>query len=126
MALADNDNLRKWLGIAIVASLLITAVALLVIRSNRIGKPEQLADEVVIKDSVSGEEWRMARGRLLNSARAMSAEGTLKPDVGLPNPKTGKRTGFPLDRREWEAIVQQMNAEREADNRARGIANPGS
>ena len=55
-------------------------------------------ETVVIKCRETGEEWTMPRGRM--EQMFWDRPAPIDPSQGLPNPKTGKLTGFPKS--DWE------------------------
>ncbi len=69
---------------------------------------ERSTQDVVIRDRETGEEWTMPRGRM--EQYLWDRPLPIDPNQGLPNPKTGKLTGFP--RSEWEATVDRISTER--------------
>lgn len=124
-----RETLQKpWAGAVVIVVILGLAAGLYLRNRGGAGAetPERLAQQITIKDSVTGEEWQMARGRLISALRGASANGVLDPKNGVINPKTGKATGFPVDRKEWDDLISSLNAEREAYNKSRGISKPGS
>ncbi len=127
--MAIRDTLQKpWMG-GVVVALILGIAAFMYVRGRSGAGPEtaeRLAQRITIKDSVTGEEWTMVRGKLISALRGASANGALDPKNGVINPKTGKATGFPVDRDEWDDLIEQLNAEREAYNKSRGISKPGS
>jgi len=64
---------------------------------------------VVIKCRETGDEWTMPRGRM--EQMLWDRPAPIDPSQGLPNPKTGKLTGFPKS--DWEQTVERISAERE-------------
>lgn len=124
-----RETLQKpWAGAVVILVILGAAAGLYL--KNRGGSgsetPERLAQKITIKDSVTGDEWQMGRGKLISALRGASANGPLDPKNGVINPKTGKATGFPVDRKEWDDLIASLNAEREAYNKSKGISKPGS
>ena len=110
---------KAYLGWTLAGLLLLLAVVL-AFRAFR-GTPsaytfDRLTENVVIKDRETGEEWTMPRGRM--EAILWDRGGKIDPSVGLPNPTTGKLTGFPKS--EWEATVERIKADREATVQAYG------
>src|SRR5262245_5375252 len=104
---------RPMLG-WVVAGVFLLAAAVLAYRSFRGvgGDPYALArttQDIVIKDRETGEEWTMKRGRV--EQILWDRGDKLDPNVGIPNPKTGKPTGFPKS--DWEATIERIRKERE-------------
>jgi hypothetical protein len=112
------DRIRQFLnknpaaGWAVAAGLLIL-VALSFLRMRRVDdNPYSLnrtTEMVTIKDRESGEEWTMPRGRM--EQMLWDRPAPIDLSQGLPNPKTGKLTGFPKS--EWEQTVERISAERQ-------------
>ncbi len=76
-----------------------------------VGSVDYLQSDLTIKDSETGEEWEMSRGKL--EQELYSRSGDINPEEGLPNPTTGKPMGFPTNRaRDWDAVVERINAEK--------------
>lgn len=71
----------------------------------------KLSERVTIRYADTGDEETMTRGELEEKIRQLGR--MLKPDEGLPNPKTGKPTGVLVATREWNETIQRLNAERE-------------
>ncbi len=70
---------------------------------------EALSQEVTIRCSETGKEWTVQRGRM---ERDLLLRGVpIDPSVGLPNPDTGRPTGFPADRDMWERTIKRLNNE---------------
>ena len=82
---------------------------------------ERATQEITIKDRETGEEWKIPRGRM----EAMLMErAELDPNVGLPNPKTGKLTGFPKS--DWESTVERIKTDQRVFAEAYGGRIPSS
>jgi hypothetical protein len=106
---------------AAIAALALAAGLFLVQFAGR-GDPnsvEHLTQEITIRCSETGDEWTVARGRM---ERELLLRGTpIDPTVGLVNPKTGRPTGFPVDRDEWDRTIKRLNGEaREAEPLKKG------
>ncbi len=71
---------------------------------------ERMTQSVRIRCAETGEEWTMTRGEMERDL--LMRPGQIKSAEGLPNPKTGKPTGFPVD--EWQATIDRLNAEKAA------------
>jgi hypothetical protein len=76
---------------------------------SNITSVDRMAQEITIKDRETGEEWTIARGRM--ELYLWERKLPIDPNEGLPNPKTGKLTGFPKS--EWESTVDRITSERE-------------
>lgn len=112
----------------VVALLIGAAVAVYLVRRPGGGAESQarLLENITIRCSETGQEWEMPRGKMVSGLRSASANGKLDPGMGLVNPTTKKPTGFPVNREEWNALIERLNKEREAYNKSRGIAVPGA
>lgn len=112
MSIRDTMKAKPWIGWTIAGILLVVA-AVLAYRSLFTERPdslERLSQNVTIRDRETGEEWTMKRAEMELILRRRS--GNLDPNVGLPNPKTGKLTGFP--KTEWETTVERLKTEHDA------------
>lgn len=84
-----------------------------------VGSVDYLQTDLTVKDSETGEEWEMSRGKL--EQELYSRSGDIDPNEGLPNPTTGKPTGFPMNReRDWDAVVERIIAEKARLREKRG------
>src|ERR1041385_8009715 len=110
MGIRETLKSKPWVGWAVAGALFLVAAAL-AYRSLWGGgetySVNRLTQDVTIRDRETGEEWTMKRGQMEQVLRDRG--GTVDPNVGLPNPKTGKLTGFPKS--EWEATVDRIKAE---------------
>lgn len=100
---------KPWIGIVACVALLGGAAFMLTRGSG--GSPysvERLTADVTVVFSDTGEEVKMPRGRF--EVFLWDRAGEVKLEEGIPNPKTGKLTGFPKDRGEWEETVKRINA----------------
>jgi hypothetical protein len=95
-----------------VASLLMLVAAVMVYsRLTAKNETAQLTELVTLRDSENGDTWQMPRGMM---EKELYLRGyPVDPNQGLPNPKTGKFTGFPVDA--WKETVNRINAERRED-----------
>ncbi len=106
-------NGKPWLGWAVAAVMLILSIVLYYRLSGK-GDPysvERLSQTVTIKCIETGDEWTMNRGMMEKTLRYRGA--VLNPTEGLPNPKTGRLTGFPFNKSEWEATIARINKEKQ-------------
>lgn len=120
MGFRETMNNKPWIGYVLVAALGAGAV-LGYMRLSGSGDPngvEQLTQIVTIRDSETGDEWKMSRGQMELELIQRSAKATLEARSGLINPKTGKPNGFPVDR-SWDEAITRINAERAAANASR-------
>jgi hypothetical protein len=116
-------NDRPALGWAVAGALLLV-VALSLYRMRRVGDNpyslDRTTEMVTIRCRETGEEWQMPRGRMEQALWDRPAP--LDPSQGLPNPTTGRLTGFPKS--DWENTIDRISAERQeiAAKRSRGGA----
>ena len=96
-----------------VAAVLLVLVAFSLLRLRRIDDNPYSLDRttqmVVIKCRETGEEWTMPRGRM--EQLLWDRPAPIDPSQGLPNPKTGRLTGFPKS--DWEQTVERISTERQ-------------
>lgn len=92
----------------IVAAILMLGAAFLLWRQLSGGEAVELGQTVTIRDSETGETWEMTRGAMEKELYMRTYP--VDPNEGLTNPKTGKKTGFPVD--DWKATITRINAER--------------
>lgn len=114
----------KW----VVAVLLLAAGVYLFSRGYSTkdpADPDTLREDVALKCSETGYEWKLNRGRMEGYLYQMAAEGKLDASTGLENPKTGKRTGFPVNRADWEKTVARVLKEAADAAAARSLDKPG-
>lgn len=113
-------NKRPALGWA-VAAVLLLVVAYSLYRLRRVDDNPYALDRttemVTIRCRETGEEWQMPRGRM--EQILWDRPAPLDPSQGLPNPTTGRLTGFPKS--DWENTIDRIAAERKeiAAKRAR-------
>src|SRR5688572_33339622 len=86
---------HAWVGWAVALALLAVSIALFVRRDAGGGaySPERMTETLTIKCIETGKEWTVKRGIMEVQLRARGTQ--LDPLQGLPNPDTGKLTGFP-------------------------------
>lgn len=106
MSLRDALEKRPMLGWGLAALMLIAA-AFLIVRGLAGGEQAQLSQVITIRCRETGKEWKLPRGAV--EKQLMMRPFPLNPDEGLPNPETGKLTGFPVD--DWNRMVSGINAE---------------
>lgn len=117
--LRDKMAEKPMLGWGIASVLLIAAAVLAWMRFTAKDETGQLTQMVTIRCSETGETWQVLRGIMEKELYLRPLP--VDPNEGLMNPKTGKRTGFPID--QWKETVQRINTERELDARP-GTAPP--
>jgi len=116
------EGSRKKVMIAL-ATIAFAIAGWLIVRTVVSGAPrdsvEYLSEDITIRCDETGEEWTMNRGRLERDLYTRS--GVLDPSIGIPNPTTGKTTGFPVDRElEWDRVIARINAEKASLVQSRG------
>lgn len=97
----------KWIVVAILAA----GAVYVFMRPHLVEDPTDpkvLMQDVQLKCAETGYEWKLNRGRMQSYLYSMAADGKLDLTQGLENPKTGKRTGFPVDRADWERTVARI------------------
>jgi hypothetical protein len=111
MGVREALQSKPWIGWAVAAVALLLA-ALVWYRAGRGSLNEytfdRLTEDVTIRDRETGEEWVMKRGRV--EQILWDRAGALDPNEGIPNPTTGKPTGFPKS--DWESTVERINRDR--------------
>jgi|SRR5678815_5328345 hypothetical protein len=118
-------NERPAMGWAVAAVLLIL-IAFSIFRWRRADDNPYTLDRttemVTIKCRETGDEWTMPRGRM--EQMLWDRPAPLDPNQGVPNPKTGRPTGFPKS--DWESTIDRISAERReiAAKRSRGTDAP--
>ena len=112
---------RPMLG-WIVAAVLMLGTAFMLWRQLSGGETAELSQMVTIRDTETGETWEMSRGSMEKELYMRSFP--VDPNEGLTNPKTGKKTGFPVD--DWKATITRINAERKdlAEGGGSAFGNP--
>lgn len=107
-----------------VAAIMMLAAAFLVYRQVTGGETRELGSMVTIRCTETGDTWQVPRGVM--EKELYMRPFPINPDEGLINPKTGKRTGFPVD--DWKLTVERINLDRkglaEGGDSAFGSAEP--
>src|SRR4051794_954566 len=95
-------NKSSWMGWALAGILLAASVVIYVRgqHSEDPYSPDRMKEMVTIKFTDTNEEVSMPRGQMDRELRRSGEK--LDPSAGILNPKTGKRTGFPFNKSEWE------------------------
>lgn len=116
MANAETRSSSIWMWGVLV--LVVAAASYFVVRSFYLSgdpnDPAVLSKDVVLRDADTGFEWKLNRGRMEAYLYEKAANGQLDLKQGLENPKTGKRTGFPVDSTDWERTVARILEESKA------------
>jgi hypothetical protein len=109
----DFLNDKPWLGWAIAGVFLVVSIALYLSLSGRgdTYSVERMSEKVTLKCIETGDEWTMTRGLMERELR--SRTGSLDSSQGIINPKTGRPTGFPFSKSEWEETIKRLNKEKE-------------
>lgn len=114
------DALRRLLRERPIVGWIVAAIAIAVAvyfaffsaPRNTMYAPDMMRQMVTIRFSDTEDTIEIPRGTLL---RDMARGGkTIDPTQGIINPKTGKPTGFPFDKGEWEAMVARINKDLES------------
>ena len=115
MGLRNVINEKPVVGWAVAAVLAVVAVYLAFFRGGTSSgdRPSisDLKSDVTIRDIETGETWTMNRGELEKYLFSRAYDRNLDPSLGLPNPTTGKLSGFPELRGGWEDLVTRINTE---------------
>lgn len=103
---------NPWIGWIFAAMFLGLAVFIYMKRSGSDDpySPDRMVELVTIKFVDTGDEIQIPRGRLDKELRGRG--GSLNPEEGIINPKTGKPTGFPFDKDEWSQWIARINQEK--------------
>jgi hypothetical protein len=111
MGIRETLKSKPWAGWTLAGVLLLVMAWVwyrgLYGNSNPTGL-ERTTQDIVIRDRETGEEWTLKRGRM--EQLLWDRPLPIDPTQGLPNPKTGKLTGFPKS--EWESTVDRISQER--------------
>lgn len=115
MGLRETLNEKPAVGWVVAALLAIVALYLAFFRGGTTTgeRPsvDDLKRDVTIRDIETGETWTMNRGRIEQLLYGRAYDGSLDPNLGLPNPNTGKMTGYPELRGGWEDLVERIKTE---------------
>lgn len=123
MNLREFLNARPWIGWAFSGVLLVVCAYILYARMNPAGDEysgDRMMQMVTIKYTDTGKEEQMPRGRLIKML--LDQGGAIDMTKGIINPETKAPTGFIYDKAEWEALVKQLNADREEAQKAKPVA----
>ncbi len=125
MGLRDTMQERPWIGWTVVGVLIVIGAVLLVRQIGGGDPTVELSQDVTLRYEDTGDEQKVNRGQFESLLMQLSAKGELKIDEGMTNPKTGKKTGFPVDRAYWDRIVPAILEARRQHNEQRGANLPG-
>lgn len=113
MGIREFVNQRPWIGWSVAGVLFLIVVWRFVTHAGPEAgpySPERMTEMVHIRFSDTGKEMDIPRGRL---DKMMRERGTvLDPSIGLLNPETGKNTGFPISKDDWDGMINRINKER--------------
>jgi hypothetical protein len=111
MGLRDEINQRPWLGWILAGVATLVAVYFVFFARPRGGvyTPDQMTQIVTIRFTDTGDTIDIPRGRLISDMILQG--GPIDPTRGVVNPKTGQPTGFPFNKADWEAMIEQLNRE---------------
>lgn len=101
---------RKSITLIVLGVLAVAAVAVGIraLTSNSASEVQSLSAEVPVHFDDTGDEIKMNRGQIERSVLArIFHPGPIDAAVGLTNPKTGKPTGFPVDRAYWDRLIEE-------------------
>ncbi len=125
--LREFMNKKPWVG-WLVAVVFLGASVFFFIRSRSSQdpySPNRMTEMLTVHFTDTDEEITIPRGRLDKELRAQN--NPLDPSKGITNPKTGKPTGFLVDKEEWDAWVARINKEKaEAKQHPSGAFGPAS
>jgi hypothetical protein len=106
-------NKRPWLGWAVAGVMFVGSyfVYRQLSGKNDPYNVDRMSETVTLKCVETGDEWEMSRGQMELELR--ERPGMVQATAGLRNPKTGKYTGFPFSKGEWEETLARLNRERQ-------------
>jgi hypothetical protein len=102
---------NPMVGWGVAGALMLFAAGMLYMRLTAKSETAQLTELVTIRDMENGDTWQMPRGMM--EKELYLRKYPLDANLGLPNPKTGKFTGFPVDA--WKETITRINDERKED-----------
>ena len=114
-SIRETLNSKPWIAWVVAAASLTVATLFVtgVIGGGRGAGPQALAEEVTIRCTETGQEWTMSRGEF--ERELLLSPGQIDPNAGIPSPYAeGRRTGVLVNKREWEATVERINAAKRA------------
>lgn len=122
--LRETLNAKPWIAWCVAGVFFVIALYMFFARMSPGGdmyNPERMLETVTIKYSDTGETEEMPRGRLIRELMLQS--GNIDPSKGIINKKTGQPTGFIFDKADWEAVVKQINEDKDAAKQPRSPQN---
>jgi hypothetical protein len=104
---------KPWIGWVVALFALAGAGVIIFKQQTTTGMydPESMTQIITIKFLDTGDEVEIPRGRVDTMLREQQS-GVVDPSKGLLNPKTGQPTGFPIDKRNWDAWIKRINEDR--------------
>lgn len=113
MGIREIINQKPWIGWVVAGAFLLTGASYFFWSKNTqsIYSADKLQEVVSIKFTDDNSTMTMPRGRLM---KLLSERSQLNENEGIPNPKTGKLTGFLYDEAEWKEMVSRINSEKAA------------
>lgn len=111
MGIRDILNERPIIG----RSVAVAAVAVAIFFAVRAGSSdapdsiERRSQMVTIRDTETGDEWKMNRGML--EQMLLTSDGMIDVNGGIPSEfSDGRKTGVLADKSDWEETVKRINA----------------
>lgn len=120
MSIRETLEEKPWIGWLVAGVLLLVGLYFVVSGFRSQNPTEALAQSIVLRYEDTGDEQTVNRGQFESLLVQLANRGELRVDEGMTNPKTGKKTGFPVDRAYWNRIVPQILEARAARERERG------
>lgn len=120
MGVRETIQEKPWIGWVTLAVLLVVAGYMVARQFMAPDEATILSQEITLRYEDSGTEEQVNRGQFESLLMQLSARGELRVDEGMTNPKTGKKTGFPVDREYWEKVVTAILAARAEYNAQHG------
>jgi hypothetical protein len=110
MGFVDTLRENKAIGWGVVGVLTIVAAVVTIRMVGGADARTELAQDIAVRYEDTGDQVMMKRAILERKLAArLAQEKKLDPAVGLENPKTGKPTGFPVDRELWDDLIETGN-----------------
>jgi len=108
LGIRETLDEKPWIGWAVVGVLALVGVWFIARNFVAPDPANVLAQDIVLRYEDTGDEQTVNRGQFQTLLIQLANKGELKVDEGMTNPKTGKKTGFPVDRAYWNKIVPQI------------------
>lgn len=111
MGIRETLNEKPMIG-RTIAFLAIAAAIYFAFRAGSNKAPDSLerrSQMVTIRDTLTGDEWEMNRGRF--ERLLLTQQGQIDPNGGIPSKfSDGKPVGVLVDKNDWEETVERINA----------------